>query len=86
MATAVPITPAESAAGAPGVYCDFLGLSYGCRSQPHGGPTAASDDLQGTKASGIVDCCKRMLSSVEKPIYLRENGVCDDHDIFGHAT
>jgi beta-glucosidase len=68
----------------PGIYCDFLGLSYGSRlpatRRTYGG---FRDDLgREIKPQGIVDCCKRMLAIASKPIYITENGVCDNHDTF----
>jgi beta-glucosidase len=68
----------------PGVYCDFLGLSYGSRvpaaRRAFGG---FRDDLgREIKPQGIVDCCRRMLAFASKPIYITENGVCDNHDAF----
>jgi beta-glucosidase len=66
----------------PGLYCDFFGLSYVGR---HAGSDqgAHRDDLgREIYPGGIVSCCAELLKQANLPIYITENGVCDNSDSF----
>lgn len=68
----------------PGVYCDFLGLSYGGRLPVARRSSGGFRDDMGReiRPQGIADCCRRMLAFASRPIYITENGVCDNRDTF----
>jgi beta-glucosidase len=69
----------------PGLYCDFLGLSYyGARRRPGGLARGVYRDDLGSEIwpRGLVESCEAMLAAAELPIYITENGVCDKYDAF----
>lgn len=71
-----------------GEYCDFIGLSYNTR-------TTVSKFDDGTRKespkndlgweiypNGIVKCASKLYSLIKRPIYITENGTCDNDDVF----
>ncbi len=72
----------------PGEYADFLGLNYYSRSTVsklddgvrEGSPR---NDLDWEiYPEGIVSCAKKFYQLLPRPIYVTENGVCDNNDTF----
>lgn len=72
-----------------GVYCDYLGINYYTRSHTE----KPGDDLtreQDPKSDygweiypyGLEECMQELYSIVRKPIWILENGTCDDTDSF----
>ena len=72
-----------------GVYCDYLGINYYTRSHLH----KLGDDLtreQDPKSDygweiyphGLLECMKELYGIVRKPVWILENGVCDENDAF----
>ncbi len=72
-----------------GVYCDYLGINYYTRSHV----VKVGDDLvreQDPKSdygweiypNGLEECMKELYDIVRKPVWILENGVCDDDDSF----
>ena len=72
----------------PGEYCDFIGLNYYTR-------TTVSKFEDGTRKDalkndlgweiypkGIVKCANKLYSLIKRPIYITENGTCDNNDSF----
>lgn len=72
----------------PGRYCDFHGLNYYSRS-------AVTGLADGTRShsvkndlgweiypQGIVSCAEKLLKICALPIYVTENGTCDNNDAF----
>ena len=72
-----------------GVYCDYLGINYYTRSHLK----KLGDDLtreQDPKSDygweiypyGLEECMKELYEIVRKPVWILENGVCDQNDAF----
>lgn len=71
-----------------GVYADFLGLNYYSRSTV----SSLGDGVRDGSArndlgweiypEGIVQCAREMYALAQKPIYITENGTCDNNDAF----
>ncbi len=72
----------------PGEYCDFIAINYYTRS-------TVSNFGDGVKKGsyrndlgweiypdGIVRCAKDLYSILKRPIYITENGTCDNNDTF----
>jgi beta-glucosidase len=71
-----------------GEYCDFIALNYYTR-------TTVSGFADGTRKGapkndlgweiypeGIVRCCKKLCQLIKCPVYITENGTCDNADAF----
>lgn len=71
-----------------GKYCDFIAVNYYTR-------TAVSGFRDGTRRDapkndlgweiypeGIIRCTEKMYKLVKRPIYITENGTCDNNDTF----
>jgi len=72
----------------PGEYADFLGLNYYTRSSVSSladgvGEGVAVNDLGWEiYPQGIADCARELHGLLERPIYVTENGTCDNTDAF----
>jgi len=71
-----------------GEYCDFIAINYYTR-------TTVSGFGDGTKQEapkndlgweiypeGLIRCAKKIYQMLERPIYITENGTCDNQDTF----
>lgn len=71
-----------------GIYCDFHGLNYYSTSASSGlrngvRPGVPLNDLGWEiYAPGIVKCAQDMQKCADRPIYITENGTCDNTDMF----
>lgn len=71
-----------------GIYCDFIAINYYSRSTVSGfgdgvRKNAPVNDLGWEiYPEGIVRCAKEMYDLVQLPIYITENGTCDNTDSF----
>ncbi len=72
----------------PGQYADFLGLNYYTRSTVSRigdgmAPNAVKNDLGWEiYPPGIVECARELYAVLKRPIYVTENGTCDNKDVF----
>lgn len=72
----------------PGRYCDFLGINYYTRSTVSGPADGVAEGRPVNDLGweiypeGIAEVCRKMYELVQKPIYITENGVCDNTDGF----
>ncbi len=72
----------------PGLYCDFHGLNYYTRSTVAGigdgtRKNAPVNDLGWEiYPDGIVECAKHLYGLHKLPVYITENGTCDNTDAF----
>jgi beta-glucosidase len=72
----------------PGEYADFLGLNYYARSSVSGlgdgvREGAPVNDLGWEiYPQGITDCARELYQLLKRPIYITENGTCDNNDSF----
>jgi len=72
----------------PGLYCDFHGLNYYTRSTVAGigdgtRKNAPINDLGWEiYPAGIVECATHLYKSYKLPVYITENGTCDNTDAF----
>ena len=72
----------------PGRYCDFHGLNYYSRSTVSG--LADGARLHSAKSDlgweiypqGLIQCAEKLMRLCSLPIYITENGVCDNNDTF----
>jgi len=71
-----------------GDYCDFHGVNYYTRTTVTGlkdgvRENAPVNDLGWEiYPQGIIECSQQLYDMVKKPIYITENGTCDDKDCF----
>lgn len=71
-----------------GQYADFLGLNYYTRSTVSRigdgmAPDAAKNDLGWEiYPPGITKCARELYAILDRPIYITENGTCDNQDAF----
>jgi beta-glucosidase len=83
------IFPLKPYAGVrPGEYADFLGLNYYTRSSV----SSLGDGVRGGAPrndlgweiypEGIARCAREMHALLKRPIYITENGTCDNNDSF----
>lgn len=78
----------RSEAICPGEYCDFIGVNYYTRSTVHGigdgvRKGAPVNDLGWEiYPEGIAECAKKAYDLLPRPIYITENGTCDNADAF----
>jgi len=72
----------------PGRYCDFHGLNYYSRSTVSGLKDGtllhcAKNDLGWEiYPQGLIQCARKLLKICTLPVYITENGVCDNADSF----
>lgn len=72
----------------PGEYCDFISINYYSRSTVSGFKDgvregAPKNDLGWEiYPEGIVRCAEELYSRLKRPIYISENGTCDNKDAF----
>lgn len=71
-----------------GKYCDFIAVNYYSRSSVAGladgvRPGVPVNDLGWEiYPQGIAECCRKLYSICPLPIYITENGTCDNEDAF----
>lgn len=71
-----------------GTYCDFLALNYYSRSTVAGLNLGVREGVPKNDLGweiypeGIVRCAEKLLRIVERPVYITENGTCDNSDSF----
>jgi len=71
-----------------GEYTDFIGLNYYSRSTVEGvgdgvRENSPRNDLDWeVYPQGLVDCAKQLHDVLPRPIWVTENGTCDNHDRF----
>ena len=71
-----------------GVYSDFNGLNYYTRSTVSGlqdgvRPLSPRNDLGWEiYPDGLIRCAKKLLDVLDRPIWVTENGTCDNSDAF----
>lgn len=71
-----------------GIYCDFIGLNYYTRAAMAGlaagtrAGVAVNDLGWEIYPQGILDCLRRLQQLHTMPIYITENGTCDQKDTF----
>lgn len=69
-----------------GDYCDFLAVNYYSRSFVKGKAEFSPPDLPKNDLGweihpqGIIPCLRKASGKVSKPIYITENGTCDNED------
>lgn len=84
--TAFPI--GKHPAIVPGRYCDFHGVNYYTRSTVSGpadgvaGGCPVNDLGWEIYPEGIVEAAQKVYSLLPRPIYITENGTCDNMDVF----
>ncbi len=72
----------------PGQYCDFIAVNYYTRSTVSGFKDGVCKDAQKNDLGweiypkGIVRCTEKLYSQLKRPIYITENGTCDNTDAF----
>ena len=72
----------------PGRYCDFHGVNYYSRSTVSGlrdgaRRNCAKNDLGWEiYPQGLIQCAEKLMKICSLPIYITENGVCDNNDAF----
>lgn len=72
----------------PGEYADFLGLNYYARSAVSGFGDGVFDNAPKNDLgweiypAGIAQCAKELYALLPRPIYITENGTCDNEDSF----
>jgi beta-glucosidase len=73
---------------APGEYIDFIAVNYYTRTTVYGFGDGTrygvpKNDLGWEiYPDGIVHCCKRHLEIIRRPVWITENGTCDEFDLF----
>jgi len=71
-----------------GEYCDFIAMNYYSRSSVSGFKDgvrkgAPKNDLGWEiYPEGIVRCAEKLYNQIERPIYISENGTCDNEDTY----
>ena len=71
-----------------GGYCDFIGINYYSRTTVSGfgdgiRKNAPKNDLGWEiYPEGIIRCSEKLYSLIKRPIYITENGTCDNNDTF----
>lgn len=71
-----------------GEYCDFIAINYYTRSTVSGFSDGVRKDAPKNDLGweiypdGIIRCAKKIYGFVKKPIYITENGTCDNKDDF----
>ena len=71
-----------------GLYCDYIALNYYNRTTMTGLQNGTRKGVPVNDLGwevypqGIVECLKRLMQLHPLPIYITENGTCDNHDAF----
>ena len=83
------IFPLKRYGGAvPGEYADFLGLNYYSRSSVSGLGDGVRDGVPKNDLgweiypAGIAECARGLYELLPRPVYITENGTCDNGDAF----
>ncbi len=72
----------------PGEYCDFIAVNYYTRSTVSGFGDGTKQDAPKNDLGweiypqGLIRCAKKVYEVLERPIYITENGTCDNQDTF----
>ena len=72
----------------PGRYCDFHGVNYYTRSTVSGPANGTAEGCPVNDLGweiypqGIVEACRKVYRLLPRPIYITENGTCDNTDAF----
>ncbi|MBD5162968.1 MAG: glycoside hydrolase family 1 protein [Oscillibacter sp.] len=72
----------------PGRYCDFHGVNYYTRSTVSGPADGVAKNCPVNDLGweiypqGIVEVCEKVYGMLKRPIYITENGTCDNEDRF----
>lgn len=72
----------------PGRYCDFHGVNYYTRSTVSGPADGVAKNCPVNDLGweiypqGIVEVCEKVYGLLKRPIYITENGTCDNEDRF----
>lgn len=72
----------------PGRYCDFHGVNYYTRSTVSGPADGVAEDCAVNDLGweiypeGIVEAARKVYTLLPRPIYITENGTCDNRDTF----
>lgn len=72
----------------PGRYCDFHGINYYTRSTVSGPADGVAKNCPVNDLGweiypqGIVEVCEKVYGMLKRPIYITENGTCDNEDRF----
>lgn len=72
----------------PGEFCDFHGVNYYTRSSVSGPADGTAEKCPVNDLGweiypqGIVEVCKKVYDILPRPIYITENGTCDNYDSF----
>lgn len=72
----------------PGRYCDFHGVNYYTRSTVSGPADGVAKNCPVNDLGweiypqGIVEVCEKVYGMLKRPIYITENGACDNEDRF----
>ena len=82
--------PLENLGGfEPGVYCDYLGIAYNTRSHVvKPGDNITRENVPRTDSGweiyprGLEECMRSLHGMVKKPVWILENGCCDNADAF----
>ncbi len=73
---------------AQGKYCDFIAVNYYTRSTVSGFKDGVLEDAPKNDLGweiypeGIVKCTEKLYRRIKRPIYITENGTCDNTDTF----
>lgn len=71
-----------------GEYCDFIAINYYTRTTAYGfsdgvrNNTPKNDLGWEIYSEGIIRCTKKLYNLLNRPIYITENGTCDNNDTF----
>ena len=71
-----------------GMYCDFIAVNYYSRSSISGLQDGVKQGVPVNDLGweiypqGIVECAQKLYAISPLPIYITENGTCDNHDAF----
>lgn len=71
-----------------GEYCDFISINYYSRSTVSGFKDGVRKDAPKNDLGweiypeGIIRCAEELYSQLKRPIYISENGTCDNTDAF----
>ncbi|HHW21514.1 MAG TPA: glycoside hydrolase family 1 protein [Clostridiaceae bacterium] len=72
----------------PGEYCDFIALNYYTRTTVYRFGDGVKKDAPKNDLGwevypqGIIRCAEKLYNVLKRPIYITENGTCDNKDIF----
>ncbi|CRZ34781.1 glycosyl hydrolase family 1 [Herbinix hemicellulosilytica] len=71
-----------------GEYIDFIGVNYYTRTTVSGFGDGTKQDAPKNDLGweiypeGLIRCCKELYGILKRPIYITENGTCDNNDAF----